>query len=173
MGSSPFICRTSSGPQHLPEPQRDALRRWARRLLLSGAGCPLASVVFHPEKQSSREGVREPDPLLCLPFPAGSGLPTAPVPAVEGDASSCSCNAKYLCRQLGWRAAPHPGGLSMPAPAQTQEFMQLHFHDFSHPPPSCEMQSQESVCASALGSASRPVWQPASVVGAHRAHAGV
>lgn len=72
----------------------------------------------------------------------------APVPAMEGNTNSCFCNVKYLCQQLGCRAAPRPGGLSTPAPLSgSVGIYELHIHlSFFFPPPSCEMQSQKSVC---------------------------
>lgn len=83
------------------------------------------------------------------------------MPAMEGNTSSCFCNVKYLCRQLGCRAVPHPGGLSTPASCSCSYlgiYAIVYSSFLSFPPPSCEMQSQKSVCASALGSAPRPVW---------------
>lgn len=53
----------------------------------------------------------------------------APVPAMEGNTSSCFCNVKHLCRQLGCRAAPRPGGLSTPAPLSCSVgIYELHIH---------------------------------------------
>lgn len=50
---------------------------------------------------------------LCLPL---SHWWWVPVPAMKRNTHSCFCNVKYLCQQLGCRAAPYPGGLSTPAP---------------------------------------------------------
>lgn len=68
MKSSPFICRTGSGPRHPPEPCRDALKRGVRHLPLLGAVCSLASVVFC--LPPSRRGHPEMGRGSLIPFPA-------------------------------------------------------------------------------------------------------
>lgn len=83
------------------------------------------------------------------------------MPSMERNTSSCFCNVKYLCRQLGCRAAPRPGGLSTPASCSCSNlgiYAIAYLPFLFFPSPSCEMQSQKSVCASALDSAPRPVW---------------
>lgn len=72
MKSSPFICRTGSGPRHPPEPRRNALKRSARRLPLLGAACSLASVVFC--LPPSPRGHPETGRGSLIPFPASPVL---------------------------------------------------------------------------------------------------
>lgn len=52
----------------------------------------------------------------------------APVPAMEGNTSSCFCNVKYLCRQLGAGQPPALGAFphQLLSPAQW-EFMNCIF----------------------------------------------
>lgn len=80
----------------------------------------------------------------------------SPFPLVLG---CCACHegrhmqlllqCQVFVLTAGVQSSPPPWGLSTPAsaPAQTWGFTQLHIHlCFYFPPPSCERQSQKSVC---------------------------
>lgn len=175
MGSSPFICRTGSGPQRLPELRRDAPRCPAWCLALSGASSLLASAVFHPPP--SPKGHQEKG-QGSLPFPAGGGLPTALGAGHGGGCQQLLLQCQVFVPTAGVQGGPPPRGpfhASSSFPLRPRNlcnciFIILFFFSPLH---LVKCKARKAVCASALGSAPGPVRQPASVAGARHACAGV
>lgn len=115
--------------------------------------CWFSAYHLHPKVTCRRgEGVH-----LCLPFPAGGGLLCLPWRETQAVAFAMSS----ICAD-SWGAGQSPTLGAFPhqllAPAHTWEFTQLYIHlSFLFPLHLVRCRARK-VCASALGSAPRPVW---------------
>lgn len=112
------------------------------------------------------EGTREPDPLLCP-------RPWQRAPALQREASSCSCSAKYLRQQLGCGVPTAPSHAAYPLLLRPGNFCNcilIILLSPTPPPPRLHLVTcrAREACA-LLGSAPSPARQTAAAAGTRRA----